>query len=104
MKHRFPKLYVQVFIGILLGILVGFFFPHFAPKLKPLADIFIRLIRMLLAPVIFATVAVGIARMGDIKAVGRIGVKALVYFEVVSGFALIIGLVVVNVVRPGAGM
>ena len=104
MKNRFPKLYVQVFIGILLGILVGYFFPHFAPKFKPLGDIFIRLIRMLIAPVIFATVSVGIARMGDIKAVGRIGVKALVYFEVVSGFALVIGLVVVNVFRPGAGM
>jgi DAACS family dicarboxylate/amino acid:cation (Na+ or H+) symporter/aerobic C4-dicarboxylate transport protein len=104
MKIRFPKLYLQVFIGIILGILVGFFFPHFAPKLKPLGDIFIRLIRMLLAPVIFATVTVGIARMGDIKAVGRIGVKALVYFEFVSGFALVIGLVVVNIVRPGAGM
>jgi len=104
MKIRFPKLYLQVFIGIVLGILVGFFFPHFAPKLKPLGDNFIRLIRMLLAPVIFATVTVGIARMGDIKAVGRIGVKALVYFEFVSGFALVIGLVVVNIVRPGAGM
>ena len=104
MKNRFPKLYVQVFIGILLGLLVGYFFPHFAPKFKPLGDIFIRLIRMLIAPVIFATVSVGIARMGDIKAVGRIGVKALVYFEVVSGFALVIGLVVVNVFRPGAGM
>jgi len=104
MKSRFPKLYVQVFIAILLGILVGYFFPHFAPKLKPLGDIFIRLIRMLIAPVIFATVTVGIARMGDIKAVGRIGVKALIYFEVVSGCALAIGLVAVNVVRPGAGM
>ena len=104
MKSRFPKIYVQVFIAILLGILVGYFFPHFAPKLKPLGDIFIRLIRMLIAPVIFATVTVGIARMGDIKAVGRIGVKALVYFEVVSGCALAIGLVVVKVVRPGAGM
>ena len=104
MKNRFPKLYVQVFIAIILGILVGYLFPHFAPKLKPLGDIFIRLIKMLLAPVIFTTVTVGIARMGDIKAVGRIGVKALVYFEVVSAFALVIGLVVVNVVRPGAGM
>jgi aerobic C4-dicarboxylate transport protein len=104
MKNRFPKLYVQVFIAIVLGILVGHFFPHFAPKLKPLGDIFIRLIKMLLAPVILTTITVGIAKMGDIKAVGRIGVKALIYFEVVSAFALIIGLVVVNVVRPGAGM
>jgi DAACS family dicarboxylate/amino acid:cation (Na+ or H+) symporter/aerobic C4-dicarboxylate transport protein len=104
MKNRVPKLYAQVFIAIVLGVLVGVVFPHFAPKLKPLGDIFIRLIRMLIAPVIFATVTVGIARMGDIKAVGRIGVKALVYFEVVSGIALAIGLVVVNIFRPGAGM
>jgi len=100
MKNRFPKLYVQVFIAIILGILVGHFFPHFAPKLKPLGDIFIRLIKMLLAPVIFTTITVGIAKMGDIKAVGRIGVKALIYFEVVSAFALIIGLVIVNLGRP----
>ncbi|MGB6200882.1 MAG: C4-dicarboxylate transporter DctA [Candidatus Acidiferrales bacterium] len=104
MKSRFPKLYVQVFIAIILGILAGYFFPHVAPKFKPLGDIFIRLIKMLLAPVIFTTVTVGIAKMGDIKAVGRIGVKALLYFEIVSAFALVIGLVVVNVVRPGAGM
>ncbi|MGO9640597.1 MAG: C4-dicarboxylate transporter DctA [Candidatus Acidiferrales bacterium] len=104
MKNLFSKLYVQVLVAIAAGILTGYFFPHVGVKLKPLSDIFIRLIRMLLAPIIFGTVTVGLARMGDLKAVGRIGVKALVYFEVVSGFALLIGLAVVNLAHPGAGM
>jgi len=100
----FSRLYVQLLIAIVLGVLVGHFFPAFAVKLKPLGDLFIKLIRMLLAPIIFGTVTVGIAKMGNLKAVGRIGIKALFYFEVVSGFALVIGLVVVNVIKPGAGM
>lgn len=96
--------YVQVLIGILIGATVGYFFPAFGAKLQPLADGFIKLIKMLLAPVIFGTVVVGIAKMESIKEVGRIGMRALIYFEVVSSLALIIGLVVVNVVKPGVGM
>jgi aerobic C4-dicarboxylate transport protein len=104
LKTWLSKLYVQVFIGIVLGALVGYFLPDVGFKLQPLADGFIKLIKMLLAPVIFGTILVGIAKMGDLKEVGRIGVRALLYFEVVSTLALIIGLVVVNVMRPGAGM
>jgi DAACS family dicarboxylate/amino acid:cation (Na+ or H+) symporter/aerobic C4-dicarboxylate transport protein len=98
------KLYFQVLVGIVLGILVGFFFPNLGARLKILGDLFIKLIKMLLAPIIFGTVTAGIAKMGDLKAVGRIGIKALLYFEVVSGLALVIGLVVVNLVGPGIGM
>jgi aerobic C4-dicarboxylate transport protein len=77
-------LWLQVLIGILLGIAVGVIFPHSAAALKPLGDAFVKLIRMTLAPIIFATVVVGIAKMGDLKEVGRVGAKALLYFEVVS--------------------
>ncbi|MDI1364682.1 MAG: C4-dicarboxylate transporter DctA [bacterium] len=91
-------------IAIVIGALIGLWFPHVGTALKPLADGFIKLIKMLLAPIIFGTVVVGMARMGDLKEVGRIGVKALVYFEVLSTIALIIGLVVVNVLKPGVGM
>ena len=98
------KLYVQVLMGIFVGLLVGLFAPNIGVTLQPLADGFIKLIKMLLAPLIFATVVLGLAKMGNIKEVGRIGVRALLYFEVVSTLALIIGLVVVNVVQPGVGM
>ncbi len=98
------KLYVQVLIGIISGILVGHFFPDIGSQLKPLGDLFIKLIRMLLAPIIFASVVVGIARMNDLHEAGRVGVKAVLYFEVASTIALAIGLVVVNVVKPGSGM
>jgi aerobic C4-dicarboxylate transport protein len=100
----FGKLYTQVVIAILVGIAVGYFFPDFGVALRPLGDGFIRLIRMLLAPIICGTIVVGIAKMDNLKEVGRIGLKALVYFEVVSTLALGIGLVVVNLIRPGAGM
>jgi DAACS family dicarboxylate/amino acid:cation (Na+ or H+) symporter/aerobic C4-dicarboxylate transport protein len=98
------RLYVQVLIGIAAGVVVGHFFPHVGEAVKPLGDLFIRLIRMLLAPIIFASVVVGIARMNDIHSAGRVGVKAIVYFEIASTLALAIGLVVVNVVKPGSGM
>ena len=98
------QLYVQVIIGIVIGGLLGFFWPSFAVTLQPFADGFIKLIKMLLAPIIFATVVLGLAKMGNIKEVGRIGVRAILYFEVASTLALVIGLVVVNVVRPGVGM
>src|SRR3954468_24400118 len=98
------QLYVQVIIGIVIGGVLCFFLPSFAVTLQPLADGFIKLIKMLLAPVIFATVVLGLAKMGNIKEVGRIGVRAILYFEIVSTLALVIGLVVVNLVRPGEGM
>ena len=100
---RLKSLYVQVLIAIALGILVGAVWPTVGVALKPLGDGFIKLIKLVIAPVIFCTVAGGIARMGDIKAFGRVGVKALIYFEIVSTVALVIGLVVGWVIKPGAG-
>lgn len=100
----YSQLYVQVLIGIVLGAAIGYFEPQFGAKLQPFADAFIKLIKMLLAPIIFGTVVVGIAKMGSIKEIGRIGVKSLLYFEVLSTLALVIGLVVVNIVKPGVGM
>jgi DAACS family dicarboxylate/amino acid:cation (Na+ or H+) symporter/aerobic C4-dicarboxylate transport protein len=100
----FSHLYFQVILAVLLGILVGFLKPDLGASLKPIGDGFIKLIKMLLAPIIFGTIVVGIARMGDMKEVGRVGIKALVYFEIVSTIALVIGLAVVNVLKPGAGM
>ncbi|MDG6402881.1 C4-dicarboxylate transporter DctA [Pseudomonas quasicaspiana] len=100
----YGQLYVQVLIGIVIGGAIGFFLPDIGAKLQPLADGFIKLIKMLLAPIIFGTVVVGIAKMGSIKEVGRIGGKALIYFEVLSTLALVIGIVVVNVLKPGVGM
>jgi aerobic C4-dicarboxylate transport protein len=100
----YRRLYVQVLVGIALGVVFGHFFPNIGTEMKPLGDGFIKLIKMLLAPVIFATVVVGIARMGDLKEVGKVGAKALLYFEVLSTIALLVGLVVVNVLKPGAGM
>jgi aerobic C4-dicarboxylate transport protein len=105
--HKRPllgPLWLQVMIGIVLGIAVGVVFPHAAVALKPLGDGFVKLIRMTLAPIIFATVVVGIARMGDIREVGRVGAKALIYFEVVSTLALLMGLIAANVLHPGNGM
>ncbi|QQX89175.1 C4-dicarboxylate transporter DctA (plasmid) [Cupriavidus necator] len=104
LKKHLSKLYVQVLIGIVAGILLGHFAPDIGEHLKPLGDIFIKLIRMLLAPIIFASVVVGIARMNDIHEAGRVGVKAVIYFEIASTIALAIGLVVVNLVKPGHGM
>ncbi|MGU3664142.1 C4-dicarboxylate transporter DctA [Methylobacterium sp. A49B] len=104
MKAWLSKLYIQVFIGLVLGALLGYFAPSIGVTLQPLADGFIKLIKMLLAPVIFGTIVVGIAKMGNLKEVGRIGVRALFYFEVVSTLALVIGLLVVNVMKPGVGM
>lgn len=103
-KRYLSKLYIQVLIGIVTGILVGHFYPDIGVDLKPLGDLFIKLIRMLLAPIIFASVVVGIARMNDLHEAGRVGVKAVLYFEVASTIALVIGLVVVNVIQPGSGM
>lgn len=104
MKKHLSKLYVQVMIGILLGIFVGHFFPALGVAMKPLSTLFIKLIKMMLAPIIFASVVVGIARSNNVKEAGKVGVKALIYFEIVSTIALVIGLVVVNVLKPGVGM
>ena len=103
MKSSGSRFYLWVLGAIVLGGTVGHFFPDFGVKLKPLGDGFINLIKMLIAPIIFLTVVLGIAGVADVKKVGRVGAKAIVYFEVVSTFALVIGLVVVNTLKPGAG-
>ncbi|WP_051377952.1 dicarboxylate/amino acid:cation symporter [Derxia gummosa] len=103
-KPLYKSLYVQVLIAIAAGVALGHFYPSTGADLKPLGDGFIKLIKMLIAPIIFCTVVVGIAGMEDMKKVGRVGGKALLYFEVVSTLALILGLVVVNVLQPGAGL
>jgi len=96
-------LYIQVLIAIALAVVLGVVAPEFAKSLKWLGDAFIGLIRMMIAPIIFCTIVHGIASMGDLKKVGRVGIKALVYFEIVSTFALLIGVVVGEIVHPGAG-
>ena len=106
-KPRSPiyrSLYFQVIVAIVIGVLLGHFFPEVGAKMKPLGDGFIKLIKMMIAPIIFCTVVSGIAGMENMKAVGRTGVMALLYFEIVSTIALLIGLLVVNVVQPGVGM
>jgi len=100
----FKTLYGQVLIAILLGILLGHYFPTFSVQLKPLGDGFIKLVKMLIAPIIFCTIVTGISGMKDAKKVGRVGVKAILYFEVVTTLALIIGLLVINILKPGVGM
>ena len=105
MKPRLiSSLYFQVLLGIALGVLLGLLAPQYGVAMRPLGDGFIKLVRMLIAPVVFTTVVVGIAQMGAMKDVGRIGLRALIYFEVVSSIALLIGLVVVSVLKPGAGL
>ena len=99
----FRSLYGQVLIGIALGIVVGVVWPGFGVALKPLGDAFVKLIKMLIAPIIFCSVAGGVAKMGDARSVGRIGGRALIYFEAVSTLALLVGLGVATVFRPGAG-
>ena len=104
MRRFIGKLYVQVLIGVAAGVTLGVLAPNFSSDLKPLGDIFIKLIKMVFAPIIFATVALGIARMENMKELGRVGVRALVYFELLSTFALALGLLTVNIARPGDGM
>ena len=100
----FKSLYFQVLTAIAIGILLGHYYPELGAQMKPLGDAFVKLIKMVIAPVIFCTVVTGIAGMESMKAVGKTGAIALIYFEVVSTLALIIGLCVVNVLQPGAGM
>src|SRR5215475_475632 len=99
----YKVLYVQVLIAIFLGVLIGYLKPDLGKELKPLGDGFIALIKMMIAPVIFCTVVHGISSMGDLKRVGRVGLKALIYFEVVSTIALAVGLIVGEVLKPGVG-
>ncbi|OWW20410.1 dicarboxylate/amino acid:cation symporter [Noviherbaspirillum denitrificans] len=103
-KPIYKSLYFQVVVAILIGVLLGHFYPETGAAMKPLGDAFIKLIKMIIAPIIFCTVVVGIAGMEDMKKVGKTGGLALLYFEIVSTIALIVGLVIVNLVQPGAGM
>jgi aerobic C4-dicarboxylate transport protein len=103
MLRPLKSLYVQVLIGIALGVLVGALWPHFGQALKPFGDGFVKLVRMLVAPIIFCTVAGAIGKTGDLNGLGRIGGKAILYFEAVSTLALAIGLVVAEIFKPGAG-
>src|SRR5881394_983645 len=108
-KDRTPRplyksLYAQVITAIIIGVILGHFWPHVGESMKPLGDGFIKLIKMIIAPIIFCTVVIGIAGMEDMKKVGKTGGLALLYFEIVSSIALIVGLVIINLVQPGAGM
>src|SRR5512142_392009 len=103
-KRFYSHLYFWVLVAMVIGTLLGRYFPQVGVQLKPLGDAFIRLIRMLIAPLIFTTVVVGIAGMDNLKRVGRIGLKSFLYFEGMTTLALIIGWVVVEVFRPGSGM
>ena len=97
-------LYVQVLIAVALGIALGYFAPDLGKQMKPFGDAFIKLVKMLIAPIIFLTVVHGIASMSDMRKVGRVGLKAIIYFEALTTVALVIGLVIVNVLKPGVGM
>lgn len=103
-RPLYKSLYVQVLVAVVIGVILGYFFPEFAAKMKPFGDGFIKLIKMMIAPIIFCTVVVGIAGVEDMKKVGKTGGLALLYFEIMSTIALIVGLVIVNLLRPGSGM
>jgi len=103
-KPWYQSLYLQVITAIVIGVLLGHFYPQTGEAMKPLGDGFIKLIKMIIAPIIFCTVVVGIAGMEDMKKVGKTGGLALLYFEIVSSIALVVGLVIVNIVQPGVGM
>ncbi len=103
-RSRMPSLTTQIFIGLVLGIIVGYLWPSFGVSIKPLADIFLRMIKMIIAPLLFSTLVVGIAGTGDLKAMGRIGLKAIIYFEIVTTIALFWGLLLANWFQPGSGV
>ena len=103
-RSRLPSVTTQIFIGLLVGIAVGYFWPSFGVAIKPLADMFLRMIKMIIAPLLFSTLVVGIAGTGDLRAMGRIGLKAIIYFEVATTIALFWGLGLVNWFKPGAGL
>src|SRR6266513_2623517 len=99
-----PDLTTRIFIGLILGIVAGYLWPSFGVAIKPVADAFLRMIKMIIAPLLFATLVIGIAGTGDLKAMGRIGLKAIVYFEAATTIALFLGLLLVNAFRPGSGL
>ncbi len=99
-----PSLTIQIFIGLGLGVLLGAVAPELATSIKPLADIFLRMIKMIIAPLLFSTLVVGIAGTGDVRSMGRIGLKAMVYFQIGAVISLVLGLALVNVFQPGAGV
>ena len=101
---RMPSVTTQIVIGLVLGITAGYVWPAFGVAVKPIADAFLRMIKMIIAPLVFSTLVVGIAGTGDLKAMGRIGLKAIVYFEVATTVALFLGLALVNIFQPGAGL
>ncbi len=103
-SSRLPGLTTQIFIGLVLGIMLGWLVPDIAVAIKPLADLFLRMIKMIIAPLLFSTLVVGIAGTGDLKTMGRIGFKAIVWFELATTVALVIGLVLVNSLQPGVGV
>jgi aerobic C4-dicarboxylate transport protein len=98
------SLYFQVLTAIMLGVLLGHFYPELGEQMKPLGDAFMQTIKMIIAPIIFCTVVHGIASMQDMKKVGRVGLKALIYFEALTTLALIVGLIIANTLQPGAAM
>jgi aerobic C4-dicarboxylate transport protein len=104
MRRFANMLYLQVLVAVVIGALIGVFFPHLGIQLQPLANGFVKLIKMVFGPIILLTVTIGIARMESLKDLGRIGFKALLYFEVMSTFALLLGLAIVNIFKPGSGM
>lgn len=104
MKKLFKNLTFQVLTAIAVGVLVGLIWPEVGKQMKPVGDTFINAVKMVIAPIIFLTIVLGIAKMGDMKKVGKVGGKAFIYFEVVTTLALVIGLIVVNVLKPGAGL
>ena len=104
MKRLVNLLYFQVVIAIVIGILVGHFYPSLGVQLKPLGDGFIKLIKMVIAPLIFCSIVLGIAGMEDVKKIGKVGVKALLYFQLSTMAAMLLGVVVINLVKPGEGM
>ncbi len=103
-RPLYKSLYLQVLTAVIIGILLGHFYPALGADMKPLGDGFIKLIKMIIAPIIFCTVVIGIAGMEDMKKVGKTGGLALLYFEIVSSIALVVGLLMVNLIEPGAGM
>ena len=102
--RRAPDLTTRIFIGLVLGIVAGYLWPSFGVAIKPVADAFLRMIKMIIAPLLFATLVIGVAGTSDLKAMGRIGLKAIVYFEAATTIALFLGLALVNVFQPGAGL
>lgn len=104
MRKLFSLLYFQVIIAIIIGVLIGHFYPSLGVQLKPLGDGFIKMIKMVIAPLIFCSIVLGIAGMEDVKKIGKVGVKALLWFQVSTTIAMVLGIVVINIVKPGAGM